>query len=184
MKKTLAAILLTCGLPLLAEEFTLELDPARSVVHYSLGDVLHSVHGTFKLKRGTIRFDPDTGKVGGEVIVDVASGYSNSHARDRRMHKEVLQSDRFPEASFVPDKIEGKLSPEGDSKVGIHGLFKIHGEAHEVTLPSAVQIKGADVSATIHFSVPYVKWGMKNPSTFILRVADHVEIDLLAVGRK
>jgi len=184
MKRTLALLLLASGLPLLAEELALELDPARTEIHFTLGDPLHTIHGTFQLKRGTIRFDPATGKAGGAVIVDVASGDSGGRARDRRMHKDILQSDRFPEASFSPEKIEGLFNPEGESRLEIHGLFTIHGAAHEVTLHSQVQMKGDEVRASTHFSIPYVKWGMKNPSTFVLRVADHVEIDLNAVGRK
>jgi hypothetical protein len=31
--------------------------------------------------------------------------------------------------------------------------------------------------------MPYVKWGMKNPSTLLLRVSDQVEIDVHASGR-
>jgi hypothetical protein len=37
--------------------------------------------------------------------------------------------------------------------------------------------------ATTRFSVPYVKWGLKNPSTFILRVSDSVDIDIRASGQ-
>ena len=40
---------------------------------------------------------------------------------------------------------------------------------------------GLDV--TTHFSVPYVRWGMKNPSTLFLRVGDTVSIDVHAAGR-
>jgi polyisoprenoid-binding protein YceI len=180
----LALILLASALPLLAEELALELDPARTEIHFTLGDPLHTIHGAFKLKRGTIRFDPATGKAGGEAIVDVASGDSGGHFRDHRMHKEILQSDRYPEASFVPDRVEGQFSSEGESKLDIHGLFTIHGAAHEMTLHSQVRVKDGEVSASTHFSIPYVKWGMKNPSTFVLRVADHVEIDMVAVGKK
>jgi hypothetical protein len=37
-------------------------------------------------------------------------------------------------------------------------------------------------NATVHFTVPYATWGMKNPSTLFLKVNDSVEIDLTAVG--
>ena len=37
-------------------------------------------------------------------------------------------------------------------------------------------------TAASHFAVPYVKWGMKNPSTFILRVDQSVDIEVQASG--
>ena len=37
--------------------------------------------------------------------------------------------------------------------------------------------------ANTHFAIPYVQWGMKNPSTLFLRVNDKVMIDLQVVGR-
>jgi hypothetical protein len=37
--------------------------------------------------------------------------------------------------------------------------------------------------ATLHFVVPYVEWGMKNPSTFILRVSDKVNITVRTVAK-
>jgi len=45
-----------------------------------------------------------------------------------------------------------------------------------------VQINHDHASADVHFIVPYVKWGLKNTSTFILRVSDKVNIDVHAVG--
>lgn len=177
------SILFAWAAPSFAQEAVLDLDPAQTEIRFSLGDFLHSVHGTFKLKEGKIRFDPATGKASGDVIVDVTSGDSGSDARDRRMHKDILQSDRYPEAVFSPDKIDGNLLPQGESQVDIHGMFKIHGAAHEVTLHTLVKTRGDHIVASTHFSMPYVKWGMKNPSTFILRVSDHVELELHLAGR-
>lgn len=171
------------AVPLQGEEFALEFDPARTQIHFSLGDFLHSVHGSFQLKRGSIRFDPVSGRASGELIVDVTSGDSGNGARDRRMHKDILESQRFPEAVFTPDRIEGRLAAEGSSEVDIHGVFRIHGADHEMKLHAQVLRKGDEITAVSHFTVPYVKWGMKNPSTFILRVSDHVEMDLRGAGR-
>jgi len=61
-------------------------------------------------------------------------------------------------------------------------MFAVHGAEHELTLPFEVEAAGGQYTATTHFQVPYVKWGMKNPSTLFLRVSDSVEIDLVATG--
>ena len=180
---TLSPILLFCAIPLLAADTALELDPARTRIEFTLGDVLHRVHGTFQLKRGTIRFDPATGRASGEAVVDVASGDTGSGARDRRMHKEILESDRYPEAVFTPDRIDGRFLPAGESKVDIHGQLRIHGASHEMTIHAEVGSKGDELTVTGRLVIPYVKWGMKNPSTFVLRVSSQVEVEVRISGR-
>ena len=89
----------------------------QAQVAFTLGDVLHTVHGTFALKRGNLRFDPETGKASGEIVVDAASGESGSAARDKRMHANILESARYPEIVFRPDRVEGKSRREGASDV-------------------------------------------------------------------
>ena len=54
---------------------------------------------------------------------------------------------------------------------------------HELTLKTKVELHGDQLSAKAHFIVPYVQWGMKNPSTLFLRVNDKVMIDLEVVGK-
>jgi hypothetical protein len=63
-------------LPLAAAETAVELDPARTVVKFTLHDVLHTVYGTFNIKRGRMTFDPAIGKATGEIVVDVTTGAS------------------------------------------------------------------------------------------------------------
>ncbi len=82
----LALVLGFFAIPALAADYSLELNPKTTKIRWTLGDALHTVHGTFNLKRGTIAFDTETGKASGQVVVDVASGVSGSEARDRRMH--------------------------------------------------------------------------------------------------
>ena len=166
-----------------AQDTVLQIDPSRTKVEFTLADVLHTVHGSFLLKRGDIRFDPATGKASGELVVDATSGDSGSGARDRNMHKNVLESARYPEIVFRPDRVEGKVAPQGASKVGLHGVFSIHGAAHDITMPADVEAADGQYTATIAFAVPYVQWGMKNPSTLFLRVSDKVEIKIHTVAR-
>jgi len=162
---------------------SLQLEPLSTKVEFTLPSLLHTVHGEFKLKRGSIQLDPATGKASGELVVDATSGESGSSGRDRRMHKDILQSDKFPEIVFRPDRVEGKVLPQGASQVQLHGIFSIHGADHEIFVPLEVQASEGQYTTIGHFSVPYVKWGMKNPSTLMLRVNDTVEIKIETVAK-
>jgi polyisoprenoid-binding protein YceI len=165
-----------------AQPINLQVDPTQSSVKYTLGDVLHTVHGTFKVNHGALQLDPAVGKLSGEIVVDAKSGESGSNMRDRKMHKEVLESQQYPEISFRPDRIDGAVANQGKSSVKVHGIFRIHGVDREITVPAEVDLSPDRWTATVHFTVPYEKWGMKNPSTLFLRVNDSVEIDLTAAG--
>jgi polyisoprenoid-binding protein YceI len=98
------------------------------------------------------------------------------------MHREVLESDRYREITFRPDRVDGTLSLQGKSSVRVHGIFTIHGSDHELTVPAEVEMSSGYLTATLHFAVPYEKWGMKNPSTLFLRVSESGDIDLTATG--
>jgi hypothetical protein len=45
-----------------------------------------------------------------------------------------------------------------------------------------VHIENGRMTAKGHFTVPYVQWGLKDPSIFILKVAKEVGIDLALTG--
>lgn len=176
------ALLLAIGALLAAAQGAdYRVDPAQSSVKFTLGDVLHTVRGTFKVKQGELQVEPD-GKVSGQIVVDAGSGDTGSGMRDRKMNKEVLESARYPEIAFRPDRIDGAVASSGKSSVLVHGMFNIHGVDREITVSAQVEKSGEQWTATVHFSVPYQKWGMKNPSTLFLRVGDTVEIELVAAG--
>jgi polyisoprenoid-binding protein YceI len=177
-----AAVVIVSVLAAAAQQTSLDLDPTHTSVKFTLGDVLHTVRGTFQLKHGALQFDPSTGKISGEIVVDARSGDSGSGMRDRKMHKEILESDRYPEISFRPDRVDGPVASQGKSSVKVHGIFRIHGVDREITVPADVEMFTDHWTANVHFTVPYEKWGMKNPSTLFLRVNDSVEIDLTGTG--
>ena len=165
-----------------AQEIVFDLDKAQTDIKFTLADVLHIVHGAFQLQRGTIRYDPVNGKAGGEVIVDVDSGNTGGGARDRKMHKEVLESDRFPVAVFTATSVDGHFAPQGTSNLELHGLFQIHGASDELTLHAHVEASGDQLTATLRSELPYTQWGIKNPSTLFLRVSDQVQLEIHATG--
>jgi len=160
----------------------LTLDPAQSTVKWKLGALLHTVNGTFALKRGAISFDSSKGeRAEGDVVLDLTSGQSGDAARDSHMKNDVLQTQEYPSAIFTADGVTGNLVGNGTSQLDVHGILLIHGGRHEMTLHVEVVDKGGQLTAHTQFVVPYVAWGMKDPSTFILRVNNHVDLDITAV---
>jgi polyisoprenoid-binding protein YceI len=176
-------ILVAMGVPPARGQSTvLQFDPAHTAVKFTLGDVLHTVRGSFQIKRGEVQFDPSLGNVAGEIVIDARSGVSGNGMRDRKMHKEVLESERYPEIIFRPDRIEGSVAAQGKSSVKVHGIFRLHGTDHEILVPADVEMAPDHWTAMVRFTIPYVRWGLKNPSTLFLRVNDSVEIDVAASG--
>ncbi len=177
-----SAALLTAGETIPAQQRSFTIDPAQTKVEFTLGSLLHTVHGDFHLKRGDLHFDPRTGKASGELVVDATTGESGSPARDKRMHASILESAQYPEITFRPDRVDGQVASVGKSQVQLHGVFAIHGVEHEILLPVTVDASGGEYKVLGIFVVPYVKWGMKNPSTLMLRVDDKVEITVQTVA--
>jgi len=165
-----------------ASEILLTLDPAQSKVHWTVDSTLHVVHGTFALKSGTVHFDPETGKAGGEIVVYASSGESGNDSRDKRLHKEILETAKYPEVVFRPTQVEGKVAQSGASDVKLSGVFSIHGADHDLTALVHAELMGDHWQGTSKFEVPYVKWGIKDPSNFLLRVKPVVNVELEMSG--
>ena len=173
---------LTLGQVAVGRDTVVQLDPAKTTVNFTLSDVLHTVHGIFQLKSGVIHFDPTSGAASGDVIIDAASGDSGSHARDKKMNKDILETEKYPTIEFLPKNVVGRVAPSGASQVQVQGTFRLHGSDHDLTLTLPVQVNGSQLSANTHFDVPYEAWGLRNPSTLFLRVSNKVQIDIAAAG--
>jgi polyisoprenoid-binding protein YceI len=165
-----------------AQELSVLIDPAQSKVEYSLGSTMHTVHGAFAVKSGSVHYNPASGQIGGTIVVDATSGQSGNSSRDSRMHREILESDKFPEIVFSPTKLTGVVAADGVSKVDVSGRFRLHGQEHDVTLPAEIKTAGKNLSITTHMDIPYIQWGLKNPGNFLLHVSDTVKIEIQARG--
>src|SRR5712664_3605585 len=163
-------------------EIVLEIDPAQSKVHWTLGSTVHTVHGSFSFKKGTLQLDTSTGKASGEIIVDATSGNSGNDSRDKKMHKEVLESGQYAEVVFRPDRVDGKITPQGVFTVQVHGLLILHGSEHELTVPVQAELAAGRWAGSAKFSVPFIDWGLKNPGNFFLKVNHAVNLELEMKG--
>ena len=164
------------------QRVTVRLDPATAEIHWTLSGSVHTTHGSFRLKGGQFTFDTATGAASGELLVDLSSGESGDASRDARMQSEVLESNKYPQAFFHPVKIAGALKSGATQVMTAEGDFNIHGADHPLTLEIRVKLDGNRATASTHFRVPYVAWGMKDPSNFLLRVGKDVDVDVSADG--
>jgi polyisoprenoid-binding protein YceI len=161
-----------------SSKMTLHFDPAGTKINWQLKSVLHTVHGTFQLKGGLVTLNEETGTAEGEIIVETASGESGNGGRDRRMRNDVLESTKYPEAIFHPQKVTGVVHAGQTQTVIVEGTFTIHGVDHPLTLQVKTTLNGDTLAAETSFELPYVEWGMKDPSTLMLRVAKQVQVNI------
>lgn len=161
----------------------LELDPAKTTITFSLTGWPHDTHGTFKLKCGLIRIDPTTDKMHGIVIVDASSGNSGETIRDARMRSGVLEVSRFPEISFAPQQVESHGDPEGTFPVKVRGLLLLHGTQHDFTVDATVTRGMNNVTIHCSFVVPYVEWGLEDPTILMFKVSKQVFVDVTTNAR-
>jgi len=182
----LFGLILTSGLASAAraQDTIVRFDASRAKVEFSVGSTLHTVQGTFKLKSGEVRFEPATGKASGAIVVAATSGDSENEGRDKKMHERVLQSDKFPEIIFIPSQVRGKIAAQGMSELEVAGTFQLQGQGHDLTVTVSVEPRpGNQILATTHFGVPYIQWGLKSPSSFMLKVDNTVDVEIHAAAQ-
>jgi len=160
-----------------------ELEPSKTLVEFKLGGLLHTTHGKFQLKGGIIKANSVTGKAEGAIVVDAASGDSGNSLRDNRMKDSVLEAQNYPEITFSPRHIDANLDPGGGFQAKLEGLLKLHGAEHEIIIDTHGSLIDDTLVATGHFSIPYVEWGLRDPSLLFLTVAKQVDIDIATAGR-
>jgi polyisoprenoid-binding protein YceI len=178
---TVALSLLAAGTAA-AEKQALRLDPAASKVSFTVGATGHDVHGSLALQEGTVQFDYVSGLADGRIVIDARRAATGNKSRDRTLHQEVFESTAFPSFVFTPQRIEGTVPTSGKGQVTLIGTLAIHGAEHPLRLPAEVEVSGEALHARVTFPVPYVAWGLHNPSILFLRVADEVSVTVEARG--
>ena len=167
----------------LAQHQTFAVNPDASEVKMKLNTTHEVVNGIFHLQSGSINFDRTSSHISGIVIVAAGSGKTGNDSRDKKMNKDILKVDQFATVSFAPKTYNGMIAASGDSTVKVSGVFTLLGTAHDLTIPMQIHVDGMQATAKAQFVVPYVQWGLKNPSFLIWKAENDVAIDLNLVGQ-
>jgi polyisoprenoid-binding protein YceI len=166
-----------------AQHQTFAVNPDVSEVKMKLNTTHEVVNGIFRVQSGSIDFDRTASHISGIVIVAAGSGKTGNDSRDKKMNKDILKVDQFATVSFAPKTYNGIIAASGDSTIQVSGLFTLLATTHDLTIPMQIHVDGTKATAKAQFVVPYVQWGLKNPSFLIWKAENDVAIDLNLVGQ-
>lgn len=167
----------------LAQHQTFTVNPDVSEIKMTLNTTHEVVKGTFHIQSGAIEFDRSSSKMSGSVVVLAGSGKTGNNSRDKKMNKDILKVDQYTTVSFAPKTYTGTIAASGDSTIQVSGVFTLLGNPHDLTIPMQIHMDGSKATARAHFVVPYVQWGLKNPSFMFWKAENDVAIDLNLVGQ-
>lgn len=183
MKRCILLVLAVVSTPsLFAQYQTFVVDTNASEVKISLKTTHELVNGTFGLQAGSIKFNPGASTLSGSIVVLAASGKTGNHSRDKKMYKDILEVEQHATVSFEPKSYVGTLAASGDSSIQVTGVFTLLGSPHEMTVPMQIHLESASATAKTHFVVPYVQWGLKNPSFLFWKAENDVAVDVNLTG--
>jgi hypothetical protein len=177
------ALAVILGPAALAQHQTFTVNPDASEVKMKLNTTHEVVNGTFHIQSGSINFDPTASHISGIVIVAAGSGKTGNDSRDKKMNKDILKVDQFATVSFAPKAYDGTIAASDDSTIQVSGVFTLLGTAHNLTIPMQIHMDGLKATARAQFIVPYVQWGLKNPSFMFWKAENEVAIDLNLIGQ-
>jgi YceI-like domain len=167
----------------LAQHQTFAVNPDASEIKMTLNTTHEVVNGTFHIQSGSIECDRGNPKMSGSVAVLAGSGKTGNDSRDKKMNKDILKVDQYTTVSFAPKTYTGTIAPSGDSTIQVSGVFTLLGDPHDLTIPMQIHMDGSKATARAQFVVPYVQWGLKNPSFMFWKAENDVAIDLNLVGQ-
>jgi polyisoprenoid-binding protein YceI len=177
-----ALLAICCARTSAAAQSAIVLDPEASEVSFILQATGHVVRGGFQVKSGELRLESEGGTIVGEIILEAKSAQTGNERRDKSMHRKVLESELYPQIVLRAERFEGNLAPSGASVIELFGTISLHGADHPMTMNLAIEIEGDRFSAESTFSIPYVEWGLRDPSVLFLRVAKAVEVTVRTRG--
>ena len=179
----LALAVILAPAAVLAQHQTFVLNPDASEVKMTLNTTHEIVKGTFHIQSGSIEFDRSNPEMSGSVAVLAGSGKTGNDSRDKKMNKDILKVDQYTTISFAPKTYTGTIAPSGDSTIQVSGVFTLLGNPHDLTIPMQIHMDGSKARARAQFVVPYIQWGLKNPSFMFWKAENDVAIDLNLVGQ-
>ena len=174
------------------------IDPARSTARYLIKEQLASLTspndaiGETMDVTGAIVLDGEGNVVSEEsqIVVGLAGLTSDSSRRDSYVKRNTLQTDQYPNATFVLKEIQGlpwPLPTSGEITVQMVGDFTIQEQTSEVTWETVIQAGAPESTGTAKTMITFEQFGLNKPRVaVVVSVTDEIrlEIDFTVVREK
>jgi polyisoprenoid-binding protein YceI len=140
--------------------------------------------GTTKAVAGAIVIGADGAVVAeqSKITVDLSKLESDSGQRDNFVKRNTLQVSQFPNATFVPTKVEGLSRPlptSGEVRFTLSGDLTVRGVTKPVTWDVVAQAGAQQVSGTATTTVTFQDFGMTPPKVGpVLGVEDQLTLEM------
>ncbi len=125
-----------------------------------------------------------------KIVVDLTALASDSRTRDNFIKNDTLSTRQFPEATFVPTKVDGLTLPlpaSGDLAFRLTGQMTIRGVTKDVTFDVKATRSGADLTSTAHVApaLQFGTFGMTQPRVFsVLSIKDEIRLEVQLVAKQ
>jgi polyisoprenoid-binding protein YceI len=152
---------------------------ADSFVGYRVREELANVGATTAVGRtntvsGSLNFD-GAAITSVEVVADLRDLRSDDNRRDGQLRTQALESNRFPEASFVltePIALDG-VPAEGETVAAVAtGDFTLHGVTNRVQIPVEGQFLAGNVVVVGSLEIVFADYGISQPRSMLLLSVD------------
>ena len=93
------------------------------------------------------------------------------------MHKEVLETEKYPEIIFETSRVAATKTGDGEYRADISGTLNLHGVTKNHTITANLSVKGDILRATGSFALRQTDYGIKPVSAVAgaLKVKDEVK---------
>jgi polyisoprenoid-binding protein YceI len=152
---------------------------SKSVLQYRVKEVLFGQSteavGTTNKVTGSMSIDGTTVS-GADLTVDMTSFKSDQSPRDGQFRGRIMQTDRFPTATFKLTKpIDlGSVPADGtEVKVAATGDLTLKDTTKSVSLDMTAARNGSVIQTLAETDIRFADWGIDNPSFGPAKTEDH-----------
>jgi polyisoprenoid-binding protein YceI len=171
-----------------AEVQRFRLNPDESQITTKIADPFGGVvEGTFRLRQGEARGDPDRLAESASVslVIDTASYNSNIGLRDQDVQEYYLEVKQHPVIRFNGALAEKAERTSQDAwQITVKGRLDLHGVQREIVVPVRLLYQQNRIVAQGSFRLSLAEFNIAAPRLLFLKSGNQAEVNFRLVGER